>query len=63
MKENTGEEILKLKQQPGKDLAVFGSSDLALTLIQLGLIDEYRIIVNPVVLRLPFSTNNSKLET
>ncbi len=48
--ENIAEEVSKLKQQPGKDLAIFGSSDLALTLIQHGLIDEYRIIVNPVVL-------------
>jgi dihydrofolate reductase len=44
------EEILKLKQHPGKDIAIFGSSDLAVTLIPHGLIDEYRIMVNPVVL-------------
>ena len=50
VKENIAEEITKLKQQPGKDLAIFGSSDLALSLIQMDLIDEYRIIVNPVVL-------------
>ena len=50
VKENIAEEVSKLKQQPGKDLAVFGSSNLALTLVQHGLIDEYRIIVNPVVL-------------
>lgn len=47
---NVAEEVSKLKRQPGKDIAIFGSSDLALTFIQLGLIDEYRIIVNPVVL-------------
>ncbi len=50
VKEAIAEEISKLKQQPGKDSAIFGSSDLALTFIQHGLIDEYRIIVNPVVL-------------
>ncbi len=50
VKEKIAEEVSQLKQQPGKDLAVFGSSDLALTLIQHGLIDEFRIIVNPVVL-------------
>jgi dihydrofolate reductase len=33
-----------------KDAAIFGSSDLALSFIQHGLVDEYRIIVNPVVL-------------
>jgi dihydrofolate reductase len=50
VKENPREGILKLKQQSGKDLFVFGSADLASTLIQQGSIDEYRILVNPVVL-------------
>lgn len=50
VKENIGEEISKLKEKPGKDLAVFGSANLSLTLLRLGLIDEFRIIVNPVVL-------------
>ena len=48
IKENVPEEVSKLKQQPGKDIAIFGSSDLAVTLAESGLIDEYRIIVNPV---------------
>ena len=47
---NIAEEVTKLKQQPGKDMAIFVSSDLAVALTKLGLIDEYRIIVNPVVL-------------
>ncbi len=50
VKKGAPEEILKLKQQPGKDIAIFGSSDLAVTLIPHGLIDENRIMVNPVVL-------------
>ncbi len=50
VKENFAKEILKLKQQPGKDLIIFGSSDLAVTFMQHGLIDEYRIMVNPTVL-------------
>ena len=50
VKDNVEEEILKLKQQHGKDIAIFGSSDLAVTFIERGLIDEYRIMVNPVVL-------------
>ena len=49
-KGNVAEEIAKLKQQPGKDLAMFGSADLASTFMRLGLIDEYRIFLNPVVL-------------
>jgi dihydrofolate reductase len=43
-------EISELKQQPGRDLLIFGSADLASNLTNLGLIDEYRIMVNPVVL-------------
>ena len=50
VKTNFAEEISKLKQQPGKDLIIFGSSDLAVSFIQHGLIDEYRIMVNPVIL-------------
>ena len=50
VKENVADEVLKLKAQPGKDIAIFGSSDLAVTLAESGLIDEYRIIVNPVFL-------------
>ena len=50
VKDNFVAEVLKLKQQPGKDIAIFGSSDLAVTLIEHNLIDEFRIIVNPIVL-------------
>jgi len=50
VKYNIAEEIQKLKQQPGKDLVQFGGAGIASTFIKLGLIDEYRIIVNPVVL-------------
>ena len=50
LKGNVVEEIRKLKQQPGKDIAIFGSANLAKTLIPAGLIDEYRIMVAPVVL-------------
>ncbi len=50
VKDNVVEEIERLRKQPGKDLAIFGSSDLALTLIPMNLIDEYRIAVNPVIL-------------
>ncbi len=50
VKGNIAEEITNLKQQPGKDLIIFGSSVLATSLAEMGLIDEYRIMVNPVVL-------------
>ena len=44
IKVNIKDEILKLKQQPGKDLVLFGGANIASALQQLGLIDEYRII-------------------
>jgi dihydrofolate reductase len=49
-KEVIQEEIAKMKRQPGKDMVIFGSGSIVSTFTQLGLIDEYRIIVNPVVL-------------
>ncbi len=42
------EEVLALKQQPGKDICV-GSLSLASQLSEYGLIDEYRFVVHPVV--------------
>ena len=50
VKENPEKEVIRLKKQPGKDLFIFGSADLSSTLIQAGLIDEYRLCVVPVVL-------------
>ena len=43
-------EVGRLKAQPGKDLAVLGSAKLGSTLMQNGLVDEYRVFFNPVVL-------------
>ena len=43
-------EISKLKQLPGKDMVILGSASLASFLLQRGLIDEYRVILNPVFL-------------
>ncbi len=50
VKGNAAQEVAKLKQQPGKDMFIFGSSDLAVSLMPLDLIDEYRLIVNPLIL-------------
>lgn len=44
------EEVLRLKQLPGKDIMTFGGARLAARLIDSGLVDEYRLIVNPVLL-------------
>jgi dihydrofolate reductase len=43
------EEVAALKERGGKDLAV-GGAGLASTFIRLGLVDEYRLFVSPVVL-------------
>ena len=47
---NIIEEITKLKQQPGGDIAISGSIRLAQSLMEHDLIDEYSLIVYPVVL-------------
>lgn len=44
------EEVAALKQQPGKDIVVWGSISLAQSLMGAGLVDEYRLLVCPVVL-------------
>ena len=50
IKDNIVEEITKLKQQDGKDIAVHGSARLVQTLMKHNLVDVYRILVYPVVL-------------
>ena len=47
---NILDEITKIKQQPGKDIVIFGSGTLVSQLSRYDLIDEYRIIVNPLIL-------------
>jgi len=49
VRENAAEEVKKLKAQPGKDLSV-GGATLAATFVRLGLVDEYQLFVQPVVL-------------
>lgn len=44
------DEIRKLKERPGKTIAVFGSSNLCISLIKAGLLDEIRLMVSPTVL-------------
>ncbi len=44
-----GEEVSRLKAQPGKDIAV-GGAGLARACMELGLIDEWRLFVSPVLL-------------
>lgn len=48
--QGAAEEVMKLKQQPGKDMVMWGSITLAQSLMREGLIDEYQLVVCPVVL-------------
>jgi dihydrofolate reductase len=50
IKENMAEVVLKLKEQPGKDMVILGSGSIVSALTRLGLIDEYEFMVNPVIL-------------
>ena len=45
---NLRDEILKLKQEPGKNILV-GGVDIPSQLIKLGLVDEYRFVVGPII--------------
>jgi dihydrofolate reductase len=43
-------EMRRMKQEPGQDMVILGSGSIVSQLAQAGLIDEYQIVVNPVVL-------------
>jgi len=49
-KEVIPEEIEKMKQEPGKDMVIYGSASIVQAFTNLGLIDEYQLLVHPVVL-------------
>lgn len=50
IKGDVAEEVAKLKEQPGKNIAVLGSGELVQTLIENDLVDEYLLTVSPIVL-------------
>lgn len=50
IKANVAEEVTQLKQQAGKDILVAGSATLVRTLMQHNLVDEYHLLVYPLVL-------------
>jgi dihydrofolate reductase len=50
VRDNVVEELTALKERPGRDIIVFGSSELTVNLIRWGLLDELRIMVVPIVL-------------
>lgn len=47
---DVADEVARLKQQPGQDILLAGSGELLHTLMEHELIDEYRLIVHPIVL-------------
>jgi len=47
---NAPAEVARLKKEPGKDLVIYGSATLVSALMKAGLIDEYQIFLQPVVL-------------
>ncbi|MDO8484810.1 MAG: dihydrofolate reductase family protein [Candidatus Limnocylindrales bacterium] len=49
VRDNVAEEVARLKAQPGYDMDI-GGPTTASTLMQLGLIDEHRLFVHPVIL-------------
>jgi dihydrofolate reductase len=42
--------IRKMKKEPGNDMVIMGSGSIVSQLTQQGLIDEYEVVVNPLVL-------------
>jgi dihydrofolate reductase len=50
IKDNVAEEVSRLRQQPGGDILVAGSRTLVHTLMEHDLVDEYRLMVFPIVL-------------
>jgi dihydrofolate reductase len=49
LKGNIVEAVSRLKQQPGKNILMYGAGRLAHTLMQHGLVDELRVWVHPVI--------------
>ena len=50
VKDNIEEEMKKMKQMPGKNMTLLGSGSIVTQFAEQGLIDEYQIMVDPVVL-------------
>jgi dihydrofolate reductase len=50
VKTDAEDEVARLKQQTGKAMFIFGSANFASTLMNKGLIDEYRLGLNPILL-------------
>lgn len=62
VKDHIPQTIANLKAQPGKSLMIFGSPRLTHSFMELDLIDEYRLTINPVILGtgIPLFTSATK---
>ena len=62
--DNLAENVKELKERPGKEIAMFGSVRLTASLLELGLVDELRVMVFPILLgngASMFSTLNGRV--
>lgn len=50
IKDDIAEEVRRLKEEGGKDMTILGSGSIVSQLAQAGLIDEYKLSVNPVII-------------
>jgi dihydrofolate reductase len=50
LKGDAGDAVTRLKEQPGKDIVLLGSGELARSLMQRNLIDEYILLIHPLIL-------------
>ena len=50
LKGDVAEAVVRLREEPGKDIVVLGSGDLLQSLIRHGLVDEYMLLIHPLVL-------------
>ena len=50
VKDNISSEVRKMKEQRGEGLVILGSGTIVSQLASAGLIDEYQVVVNPIVL-------------
>ena len=50
IKENMVDEVRQLKEEEGDDMLIMGSGTIVSQLTQEGLIDEYQVVVNPIIL-------------
>ncbi len=47
--DNVAQEISELKRQPGKDIVISGSGALVRSLLHLGLLDELKLMIHPIL--------------